>query len=116
MTLLLQLPSSSSVWEAIGYVSDEPIIEGKEVTLYRTKETSPELLKVNPDEIIQFDGYDSASEMYIALLDMLKTDLETDQLLPRDIMIIDMDTFEYTNNRMKLANIQSELNSDVAYC
>jgi len=34
--------SSSSVWEAIGYVSDKPIVEGEEVTLYRTKETSPE--------------------------------------------------------------------------
>lgn len=51
---LLQLPSSSSVWEAIGYVSDTPIIEGQEATLYRTKETSPELLKTNPNEVIQF--------------------------------------------------------------
>ena len=55
---LLQLPSSSSVWEAIGYVSDTPITEGQEVTLYRTKETSPELLKTNPNEVIQFLGYE----------------------------------------------------------
>ena len=108
---LLQLPSSSSVWEAIGYVSDTPIIEGQEATLYRTKETSPELLKTNPNEVIQFCGYKNYKEMYKALLDMLKSDLEQEQLLPRDIMIIDMDTFEYSKNCIRLSNIQSEYNS-----
>ena len=108
---LLQLPGSSSVWEAIGYVSDTPIIEGQEATLYRTKETSPELLKTNPNEVIQFCGYKNYKEMYKALLDMLKSDLEQEQLLPRDIMIIDMDTFEYSKNCIRLSNIQSEYNS-----
>lgn len=111
---LLQLPSSSSVWEAIGYVSDTPIVEGKEVTLYRTKETSPELLKTNPDDIIQFFGYGNYAEMYKAILEMLKIDLEQEQLLPRDIMIIDMDTFEYNQNCMKLCKIQSDVNDEVA--
>ncbi|MDD3278649.1 MAG: ATP-binding domain-containing protein [Lachnospiraceae bacterium] len=109
---LLQLPSSSSVWEAIGYVSDTPIMEGKEVTLYRTKETSPELLKVDPDDIIQFLSYDSAEDMFKELLGRLKMDLEVEQLLPRDIMIIDMDTFEYGNNRLRLSNIKSRLNDE----
>lgn len=109
---LLQLPSSSSVWEAIGYVSDTPIIEGKEVTLYRTTATSPELLKVNSDDIIQFLSYDSAKSMYKELLGMIKNDLEVEDLLPRDIMIIDMDTFEYSNNRLRLSNIKSELNGE----
>lgn len=109
---LLQLPGSFSVWEAIGYVSDMPIVEGKEVTLYRTKETSPELLKVAPNDIIQFLSYDSAKDMYIQLLDMIKNDLEVEQLLPRDIMIIDMDTFEYGNNRLKLSRIKSRLNKE----
>lgn len=108
---LLQLPGSSSVWEAIGYVSDKPIVEGEEVTLYRTKETSPELLKVNSEEIIEFASYDTEKDMYTALLDMIKEDLNTEQLLCRDIMIIDMDTFDYSNNRMKLWDIQNLLNS-----
>lgn len=112
---LLQLPSSSSVWEAIGYVSDSPIEEGKEVTLYRTKETSPELLKVNPDEIIQFLGYDDAKSMYKELLNMIKADLEIEQLLPRDIMIIDMDTFDYGDNRIRLSKIKEVLNDEVAW-
>ena len=112
---LLQLPGSLSVWEAIGYVSDTPIVEGQEVTLYRTRETSPELLEVDSNDIIQFCGYDNADEMYKSLLDMLKIDLEVDQLLPKDIMIIDMDTFEYTRNRTKLSILQLELDSEVIY-
>ncbi|MEW4411508.1 ATP-binding domain-containing protein [Clostridium sp. AN503] len=107
---ILQLPSSSSVWTAIGYSSDTPILEGKKVTLYRTKETSPELLKVNPDEIIRFLSYDSGKVMYTELLKMIKQDLEVEQLLPGDIMIIDMDTFGYSTNRIRLSSIQDQLN------
>ena len=107
---LLQLPSSSSVWEAIGYVSDKPIVEGKEVTLYRTRETSPELLKVEPNDIIRFHGYEDAEGMYKALLDMIKADLEQDELMPRDLMIIDMDIFDYNNNRKRLSHLQFNLN------
>lgn len=103
---LLQLPGSSSVWEAIGYISDTPIEEGKPVTLYRTKETSPELLKVDPDDIIRFLSYDSSNAMYEALLDMIQDDLVANELLPRDLMIIDMDTFDYNKNRQVLTDIQ----------
>lgn len=112
---ILQLPSSSSVWEAIGYVTDTPIVEGQPATLYRTKETSPELLKVKREEIIDFLCYDDQKSMYKELLDMLKADLEEEQLLPKDIMIIDMDTFEYTKNCNQLISIQSNLNDKVAW-
>ncbi len=112
---LLQLPSSSSVWEAIGYVADSPIIEGKEVTLYRTKETSPELLKTNSEDIIQFSKYTNAKDMRKALLDMLKKDMEDEQLIPSDIMIIDMDTFDYNKNHKKLITEQAAYNGEVAW-
>lgn len=112
---LLQLPSSSSVWEAIGYVTDTPIEEGKEALLYRTLETSPEFLKVDKKDIIDFLCYDDAKSMYTSLLDMIKEDLEKQQLLPKDIMIIDMDTYDYSKNCMRLKNIQSNINSEVAF-
>lgn len=112
---ILQLPSSSSVWEAIGYVSDTPIEEGKEVILYRTLETSPEFLKVDKKDVIDFLCYDDAKSMYKSLLDMIKEDLEKQQLLPKDIMIIDMDTYDYSKNCMRLKNIQSKINSEVAF-
>ena len=111
---LLQLPSSSSVWEAIGYVTDVPIQEGKEALLYRTIETSPELLKVNKDEIIDFLCYKDEEQMNKALLDMINDDLEKQQLLPGDIMIIDMDAFNYGKNCTHLNNIQTRLNIEVA--
>ena len=111
---LLQLPSSSSVWGAIGDVTDTPIQEGEEVTLYRTTETSPELLKVNKDDIIDFLCYEDANEMEKALLNMIKDDLENQQLLPRDIMIIDMDTFGYSKNFMSLKFTQATLNLELA--
>lgn len=103
---LLQLPGSSSVWEAIGYISDEPIVEGKPATLYRTSKTSPELLKVDPDDIIRFFSYEDSDSMFKALLDMVKKDLAADELLPRDLMIIDMDTFDYAKNRQTLSLMQ----------
>lgn len=112
---LLQLPSSSSVWDAIGYTADTPIIEGKEVTLYRTRETSPELLQTSSEDIIQFWGYEKEKEMHKALLDMLKQDLETDQLIPIDIMIIDMYTFGYNTNYKRLLDIKNLCNSEVAW-
>jgi len=112
---LLQLPSSSSVWEAIGYVTDTPIVEGKQAILYRTPETSPELLKVDKKDIIDFFCYENSKAMNKALLDMLKEDLEQQQLLPRDIMIIDMDTYDYGGNCKRLQAIQSEINSEAAY-
>jgi len=107
---LLQLPGSSSVWNAIGYISDAPIEEGKAVTLYRTKETSPELLKVDPDDIIRFCSYESSNEMYQDLLNMIQDDLGTNELLPRDLMIIDMDTFDYNKNRQFLSSLQFSQN------
>lgn len=108
---LLQLPSSSSVWDAIGYISDEPIVEGKPATLYRTSKTSPELLKVNPDDIINFLSYSNQVTMFEALLDMIQDDLVANELLPRDIMVIDMDTFDYAKNRQALSTMQLIKNS-----
>lgn len=51
------MPSSPNVWDAIGYRSSKPIIDRKEVTLYRTPETSPDLLKVDKNELIDESRY-----------------------------------------------------------
>lgn len=107
---LLQLPGSPSVWEAIGYVSNSPVVEGKPATLYRTSETSPELLKVDPNQIIDFLSYEDESAMKKALLDMINDDLTKEDLLPRDIMVIDMDTYEYGKHRQELSGLQFVLN------
>lgn len=99
---LVQLPSSSDVWEAIGYVSDSPIVEGKEVTLYRTKETSPDFLGIDKDEVIKFYSTKDENEMYSSVIEMIKKDIYDEKLSPGEIMIIDLDSFHYSNNYYKM--------------
>lgn len=110
--LPLQMPSSPNVWGAIGYKSDGEIKDGAEVTLYRTLETSPELLKVDKNEIIDFISYSDFTELKKALIQFLKDDIEKEKLLPSDIMIIDMDAIGSLSNR---ANIMTLIDLDDDY-
>lgn len=48
--------------------------------------------------------------MNTALLNMLKKDFSDEQLIPEDILIIDMDTFNYANNKSQLNNLKCSLN------
>lgn len=99
---LVQLPGSPDIWAAIGYVSDKQIVEGEETILYRTAETSPDYLKVDSDDIIQFKKFKDYSDMYSSLMQSISDDITKDQLNPSDIMIIDLDTLSYSNNYNKL--------------
>ena len=109
---LVQLPGSADVWPAIGYITDEPIEEGKEATLYRTKETSPDFLNVEKSEIIKFNKYKDAYEMFDALFETISEDTTKEQLTPMDIMIIDLDTLSYSNNYSKLITYLNAVNED----
>lgn len=100
---LIQIPDVK-VWEAIGYNHDGEIEEGKPAILYRTAKTSPELLDINKDEIINFITYNDKNDMNLSLLEMINNDIKEEQLLPGDIMIIDMDTYSYIDNCIILAN------------
>lgn len=118
---LVQLPGSADVWTAIGYCSDNPIQQGKEAVLYRTKETSPDYLNISPDEIIKFSKYENNEEMNKALIKIVYEDLTQEQLSNQDIMIIDMDTLSYANNcnelikLIKTINIEKEKNNESFY-
>lgn len=94
---LIQIPNID-VWETIGYKTDSIIKEGSEVTLYRDSETSPDLLKDLRNEIIEFEKFDSNDSMENELILKLNEDINTEQLLPRDIMIIDMNSYDYNSN------------------
>ena len=110
--LPLQMPSSPDVWTAIGYDSSKKIVDGEEVTLYRTPKTSPELLKVDKNEIIDFLSYENFDDLKKALIQFLKDDIEKEKLLPSDIMIIDMDGIGSLTNR---ASIMTMINLDNGY-
>ena len=109
---LVQLPGSVDVWPAIGYISDNPIQEGEEAILYRTKETSPDFLNVDKNEIIKFSKHKDANDLFDALIKTISDDITTEQLTPRDIMIIDMDTLSYSTNYNKLITYLNAVNED----
>lgn len=110
--LPLQMPGSPNVWEAIGYKSATPIVDGEEVTLYRTAETSPELLNVDKNELIEFLPYDDFNSLKQALIQSLISDINKEKLLPSDIMIIDMDAIGSLTNR---ASIMTMINLEYGY-
>lgn len=115
--LPLQMPSSPDVWAAIGYESSKKIVDDEEVTLYRTPKTSPELLKVDKNEIIDFLSYESFDDLKKALIQFLKDDIEKEKLLPSDIMIIDMDAIGSLTNRasiMTMINLESGYQGDLS--
>ncbi len=107
---LVQLPGSSDVWTAIGYISDKPICEGEEATLYRTKDTSPDFLNVDKNDIIKVSRFGDAKEMFDELFAIIFNDITKEQLTPKDIMIIDMDTLSYSNNYNKLIMYLNSVN------
>ena len=109
---LVQLPSSHDVWKAIGYFSDEEVRDGYEATLYRTKETSPDFLNVDPNELIRFSEHKNATEMYQELLLSIERDIIYEQLSPKDIMIIDMDTYSYADNHNRLMMYKRSINNE----
>ena len=115
--LPLQMPSSPDVWKAIGYESSNEIVDGEEVTLYRTPKTSPELLNVEKNDIISFSAYNDFNELKQQLILELKKDLKIEKLLPSDIMIIDMDAIGSMNNRsslMTMISLQDGYESDLS--
>ncbi len=101
---LVQLPGSIDVWPVIGYVSDTPIKEGEEAILYRTKDTSPDFLRVDRLELIQFSSSKGTNEMLDKLFNTISVDMEREQLTPKDVMIIDMDSIAYPSNFNRAIN------------
>lgn len=109
---LVQLPGSADVWNAIGYESDNTIKEGEEVILYRTKETSPDFLNVDKNELIRFSMFEDKQSMYESLIKTIYKDTTSEQLLFKDIMIIDMDTLTYSSNCNYLISYINTLNEE----
>lgn len=109
---LLQLPSSSDVWESIGYVSKDKLQEGRKVVLYRTTETSPDILKAPSDDLLDFKKFDNMDNMNDELLSMINNNLLIDCLNCKDIMIIDMDAISYSDNCLRLISELKEKKYD----
>lgn len=108
---MIQIPNSVDVWESIGYKSEQNIIEGESVTLYRDKSTSPDFLEADVDDLIRIEKFDESEEVYIKLLDSINKNLFIDGLNPNDIMIIDLDGINASSH---FSELQLILNSELS--
>ena len=106
---LIQIPDIN-VWPIIGYKCDSEIEEGKKIIFKRDSETSPDYLKDSINDIIDFTLYDDKKSMYQSLLNQIHKDLTQEQLIQRDIMIIDMDTYSYGDNERYLLSLKYDNN------
>lgn len=102
---LVQIPSTPEVWDSIGYKSNKKIVDNEEVTLYRDKETSPDFLNVNPEDLIKLQKAETLEESYIKMLEDLKNVIINDRIKPQDIMIVDLDGRQHDSNFFILQSI-----------
>lgn len=99
---LVQFPSSKDVWDAIGYkVESGSIIEGEKTTLYRDKETSPDFLDDEDEQIIDFINCSDKSEQESKTIKIIKQAID-DGIPYNEIIIIDMDTLAHAENKGEL--------------
>ncbi|MGS0756693.1 DEAD/DEAH box helicase, partial [Roseateles sp. GG27B] len=88
---LVQIFDQDALWTDVGYVvSDGELAEGKQVTLARTPDTSPEFLEnhSSPDDLIQFMKFDGAVEQTAWLVQAIQADIREQELRPEDIVVI----------------------------
>ena len=98
--LPIQMPRTLDVWDSIGYNSEGELKYGNNVTLYRPIETSPDVIKI--DTPVNFIKFDTAEEQFKYIADNIKQNLINDHLLSKDIIIIDLDTFNAESNFVAL--------------
>ena len=103
-SLPIQMPRTIEVWDSIGYNHEGDFAYGKNVTLYRPKNTSPNIITVQ-DEVVQFCKYEDIDSQYNSLVEAIRSDLNKDGLLHKDIIVIDLDSFNAEKNYSYLALI-----------
>lgn len=90
-TGLVQMFEQPSLWEDIGYnVVSGNLIQGANVSLSRSNETSPVFLESHSDidDIISFEVFGSVEEQNEWLITNIKNNLQNDELRCDDIMVI----------------------------
>ena len=98
-----------NLWEAVGYQTrDGTLRENAQVTLHRTRETSPEFLESHSpiDDLIQFKSLKDESDQAKWLATEIRKNLEQDDLHHRDIMVINPDPL---TTRKKVGIIRKRL-------
>mgnify|MGYP004631649121 CR=1 FL=1 len=107
-SLPIQMPSTLDVWDSIGYNCEGELAYGNDVVLYRSNDTSPTILKIDGDPITfnKFENFDDSIEY---LMSCIEKNIQTDKLLLKDIMIIDLDTLNAESNSALLRSKGSSI-------
>lgn len=88
---LVQMFDHPHLWEEIGYrVRDGQLQEGKQVTLCRTAESSPNFLEDHSpvDDLVVFKRFEDENAQTDCLLEQIQTNLNNDELRHDDIIVI----------------------------
>ncbi len=107
--LPIQMPSTLEVWDSIGYNCEGELDYGKNAILYRPTETSPDVIKIEEDPV-NFHKFNGVNAQVNFIANCVKNDIENEGLLPKDIMIIDLDTFNAEKNFYDLKTKFNEIN------
>lgn len=106
---LVQMFDHPRLWTEIGYkVKKGELMEGSDVTLYRTDETSPMFLEDHSpvDDLVQFIKFESEEAQNEWLVQEIIKNLKEEELRYDDIVIINPDPL---TTRRKVGPIRSQL-------
>lgn len=88
---LVQIFDQDTLWTDVGYVvEDGELAGGRQVTLARTPETSPEFLEDHSpiDDLIQFQKFGGSDDQTAWLVKAIQADIRDQELRPEDIVVI----------------------------
>jgi superfamily I DNA and RNA helicase len=88
---LVQIFEQDSLWTDVGYiVEDGELAGGRQVTLARTSDTSPEFLENHSpiDDLIQFKKFEGSADQATWLVSAILADIRDQELRPEDIVVI----------------------------
>lgn len=116
---LVQFFDQPQLWKDVGYKVKEGKLEANNnVTLYRTNDSSPEYLEKhsNLDDILLFKSFDNSAQQAEWIAKQIKKNLTEDELLYRDIIVINPDA---KTTKKEVAEIRSlllekKINSHIA--
>ncbi|MFC1915220.1 DEAD/DEAH box helicase [Chloroflexota bacterium] len=118
-TGLVQMFDHPQLWKDIGYeLTQGELTGGKNVTLRRTPETSPEFLEDHSpiDDLIQFHQFANDKEQVDWLVKEIQLNLSTDELRYDDIVVINPDplTTRSRVGRIRRQLLELNINSHLA--
>lgn len=95
-SLPVNIPQDVQVWKAIGYNSKPSIVKlGEQVKFFRDEPFSQTFV---PKEPVTISEFKNKQEQYIDLFNEIKMLIKNEDVLPEDILIIDLETNNYENN------------------